>query len=1151
MLRNKPIFKIYYYTIKMANSYIGMNFNLDCVCYDAWDETTIMAFKDDVVQFFTNEVLSRTDSRLAMFPEIGTNTVSSVYRSSQAGTNPNVFWQLYFYDDAGTYWRYETTSLNPTGYTFLGTGSHPWMVDVGPRGEGWQLWWKLVNGVPNVDLNGNTGQYVAYGPNTSYYPTLPNTQVPDACWHNTTTGVVYVSIIDTIYLLDTTTATVTSFAKYNQPVVPPTPLPDQQITYQAPAQFNLFASDVSLVSETQYGWKFNKTINDANKMELYLYHASAPLAPQFTYADLLQLTVNMKNNLQLPIGELFINVYTGPPTGGNWYNYKDTYNFSPALGTSIDTGLVDHIQNLTDSRTDPILAISLHSNSAQQQVNCEVERVSFTILIPSINSTQKVIVKLANNFIVADDKFWDFDQVLYGHNGTGGLMGGWSLSAFSPNIVAGNYPQTVSCTEQYGQAATGQALTDGSKGVAWYMNGTFTYYETTDGSTWTATGGTITFTDYPAAANRTGIQSDGWAYIGAEGEIHRSTTGWSASQFPYAWEVLSSGELRIIWIGQAVTNNQNLGYLPQPHNFSQNETQRGFFDAGAATGTAAVTCFVSTATSPASTITNYSRAYITVLSETAFNLQRSWELTNVTTTYNLNQADTTEVVGQYVGLLPSSAPNSYKGTKDLVVVNEPCPEQILLLFSGGLNHIIGASGAYSVSVNAAPAGVTYTWNPNYYDINNILISPVVGFTPTGSQSNFSVDFATMPANAKFILYKVETSDLLAAQISIALEPFVPFAYILTFSGGLNNTIDTSGLFAVNVHFPTAGITYAYSANFMTMTNTVISAVPNIGLGPGDQSAFTINLTNNTVPTNADYIDYICQSSDGNLQRVSLIIVRPDTAFVLLFSHGLNNVIAHDGIFSVSVDPDRTADGVTYSYTAKFYDQNNGFLGDVPGIGTSGASSVFTIVISALPLGTEYISFLCTSSEGYIAQVSLIIFVPCKPSNFRLDFSGGTNDIIEVDGTYSVFPDPIEATATYAYSARFFDIEDNDLGPVPGIGLTGNLSAFTITHATLPPLYAYILYTCAATGGDQGGGSARLSITLLQTVEPNRPPHTTVKMEQSASMAYINEDYTGSHKYVTDDHITDIELRVLGNHGETKVCQNPLDYEIEVKYVGDI
>jgi hypothetical protein len=578
---------------------------------------------------------------------------------------------------------------------------------------------------------------------------------------------------------------------------------------------------------------------------------------------------------------------------------------------------------------------------------------------------------------------------------------------------------------------------------------------------------------------------------------------------------------------------------------------RGFFDASAATGTAAVSCFVSTATSPASSITNYSRAYITVISESAFNLQRSWELTNVTTTYNLNQADTTEVVGQYTGVLPSAAPNSYKGTKDLVVVNEPCPEQILLLFSGGLNHIIGTSGAYSVSVNAPPSGITYVWNPNYYDINNILISPVVGFSPTGTQSNFSVDFATMPANAKFILYRVGTSDLLSAQISIALEPFVPFAYNLRFSEGLNNTIDTSGLFAINVNQPTAGITYAYSANYMTETNTVISAVPNIGLGPGSQSSFTINLTNNTVPTNAEYIDYICQSSDGNHQRISLIIVRPDTAFVLLFSHGLNNVIAHDGIFSVSVDPDRTAEGVTYTYTAKYYDENNGFLGDVPGIGTSGASSLFNITLSTVPIGTEYISYLCTSSEGYIAQVSLIIFVPCEPANFRLDFSGGTNDIIEVDGSYSVVPDPIEANTTYAYSADYHDINDNILGPVLGIDLTGNISRFSITYATLPQYYAYILYTCAATGGNQGGGSQRLSITLLQTPEINRPPHTTVSMEQSSSMGYVNEDYTGSHKYLHEDNMTDLKLEVLDNNNEKKVCQNPLDYEIEVKYIGDI
>tara|TARA_R110002126_G_scaffold58371_1_gene154108 strand:- start:306 stop:1364 length:1059 start_codon:yes stop_codon:yes gene_type:complete len=194
-----------------------MNFDLDCVCYEPKDETTIMAFKDDVVQFFTNEILVRTDSRLAMFPEIGTNTVSSVYRSSTATTNPPTFHNIYFYDNAGTYWRYEVNTINPTTYTFVATGSHPWMVDVGPRGEGWKLWFKNDNGIMKVDINGNTGIYEPYGQGTTLYPTLPNTKIPDSCWHNTASGLVYVSIVDTIYVLDTTNNTVISYAKYNQP----------------------------------------------------------------------------------------------------------------------------------------------------------------------------------------------------------------------------------------------------------------------------------------------------------------------------------------------------------------------------------------------------------------------------------------------------------------------------------------------------------------------------------------------------------------------------------------------------------------------------------------------------------------------------------------------------------------------------------------------------------------------------------------------------------------------------------------------------------------------------------------------------------------------------------------------------------------------
>ena len=429
----------------MTNSYIGMNFNLDCVCYDAWDETTIMAFKDDVVQFFTNEVLSRTDSRLAMFPEIGTNAVSSVYRNSQAGTNPNVFWQLYFYDDAGTYWRYEVLSQNPTVYTFLATNSQPWMADVGPRGYDWTLWFKLINGVPSVDLNGNTGQYVPYGPGTSYYPTLPNTQVPDACWHNTTTGVVYVSIIDTIYSLDTATTTVTSFAKYNQPVgPPPTPLPDMLVTYSAPGDFAYFASDVALVTENQYGWNFTKTLNDSNKMELYLYFVQ-PGNPIFYYNELLELTVNMKNNLVMGTGNLFFNVYT-VGTAGGWYGTKTIYFGNPDLGTTLDLNLLERTIAISDGRTDQILAISLGSNSAQQQVNLDVENVSFNVLVPATNNTQRIKVKLQNTFIVLDDKYWNLDQTAEGYNNTSPLPG-FALDNWSPNIVAGNYPQAGTANE--------------------------------------------------------------------------------------------------------------------------------------------------------------------------------------------------------------------------------------------------------------------------------------------------------------------------------------------------------------------------------------------------------------------------------------------------------------------------------------------------------------------------------------------------------------------------------------------------------------------------------------------------------------------------------------------------------------------------------
>ena len=96
------------------------------------------------------------------------------------------------------------------------------------------------------------------------------------------------------------------------PLPPPTPLPDIVVTYTSPTDYGYFASNVALVTDTQYGFNFTKTILNADKMELYLYHSSAGGVP-FNYNQLRDIKINMKNNLVLPTGEIFVTVWTGPP----------------------------------------------------------------------------------------------------------------------------------------------------------------------------------------------------------------------------------------------------------------------------------------------------------------------------------------------------------------------------------------------------------------------------------------------------------------------------------------------------------------------------------------------------------------------------------------------------------------------------------------------------------------------------------------------------------------------------------------------------------------------------------------------------------------------------------------------------------------------
>jgi len=59
------------------------------------------------------------------------------------------------------------------------------------------------------------------------------------------------------------------------------------------------------------------------------------------------------------------------------------------------------------------------------------------------------------------------------------------------------------------------------------------------------------------------------------------------------------------------------------------------------------------------------------------------------------------------------------------------------------------------------------------------------------------------------------------------------------------------------------------------------------------------------------------------------------------------------------------------------------------------------------------------------------------------------------------------------------------------------------------------------------------------------------MLQGATVAYTNKDYTGSHKYIPDTMVPSLTLTLKDEFYQTKTTNNPIEYEVEVKYVGDI
>ena len=1009
----------------MAN-YIGMNYNLDGVCFDCLDGTTIMAFKDDVVQFFTNEVLTSTASRVAMFPEVGTSQITYVYRNG-VSTVPNQFYQIYFFNNAGDYWRYEvsTPHTTPTTYTFLQTGSHPWKVNRGPMGANNDLYFKNDNGVMKVDQLGNTGNFQPYGPGNTLYPTLPNTQIPDACWNNTVDGYVYISIVDTIYKLDAVNAVMVSFAKYNVPpgpVTPPTPLPDIEVVYSAPSQFNLFSNNVALVTETQYGWNFTKTILTADKMELYLYHSSAPGAIAFNYNQLRDIQVNMKNNLALPTGEIFMTVWTGPPVAPNWYNYKDIYNMTPALGTTVDIDLVLTTLNLTDARTDPILAIALHSNSSQQQVNCDVEKVSFDILLPANNNSQRVIVKLQNNFIVVDDKYWDLENSAIAKQGTT-ILPGFQIDTFTPNIIAGNYPQSGTAKEV-------------ASGAAWYLKGTYTEWAQTSANVWAPSGNTIEFTSNFVNA---GVDTNGAAYIGCLGGVALTGT-WNPQ--PFTWEISPSNQLIILNTNGSTVIFSPLVDLPQPNNFTAVQAESGCFSSSYV-GTLDTTALISNSVASFKSPIFPTEIDLTFLSESQVIIRRSWEI--VDTTYTI--ASSKVLSGQYISpTYPNNGnlnlpPDSYTMSNDWIVLAEN-NTQFEILFSGGLNNSLPAESQNFRQMTVTPTPtdteITFTWTANYYNAGNILISAVAGITTTGLVSSFTTGGSLKPANAAYILYG-------------------------------------------------------------------------------------------------------CTSSQNIDAFASLVFIEPEADPVINLSfQSANNQILTDGTYTVTPSPAQTV-----QYDAVFRDLAGGSLGAVPGFGTSGTSSSFTITYATLPATVAWIDYQCTDGTS-TAQLSITI-VPQAIESFVLTFQNPTNQI-DANGIFSVSPIALDPQSTYAYTAVYM-VDNTVLGPVTGAGASGTSSAFSIDFATAPATSTWINYNCTATGGTQDGETSQLSITLIHPTPPAPPqpgPGGDVQIYKTIEGNIFQSQHNPRQamKMSVADKINMLELSIVDSQNNLMNSQNNIYYEIE-------
>jgi len=631
-----------------------------------------------------------------------------------------------------------------------------------------------------------------------------------------------------------------------------------------------------------------------------------------------------------------------------------------------------------------------------------------------------------------DDKYWDLENDAVAKlNGV--ILPAFEIFQFTPNIIAGNYPQSGTAKEP---------LT----GCAYYLNGTWSEWTQTSANVWAPSGNTLTFT---SGSVNPGIDTNGAAYIGTTGGFSFSPN-WASS--PFTWIITPSNQVKITLNNGTPITFSPLADLPQPQNtFTAAQFESGLFsssDVGTLTTSVLISNSVSSFKSPV-----FPREIdLTFLSESQVIIRRSWEI--VDTTYTITSSNV--LSGQYVSpTYPAqnngtTLPDSYHMPTEWVVLANN-DSQFFIEFSGGLNNTITSDGAYNMAVNpVGPSSVTYTWTTNYYTSADVLISPVVGFGATGSVSNFNITLTSVPASAEYILY-------------------------------------------------------------------------------------------------------VCTSSENVQAFASLVIIQAASAipFVLDFQNQSAQIVT-DATYTITPNP--VDAGTTYAYTATYNNEFDASLGNVLGAVASGSSSSFNFVYANIPTGTKYINYTCNATGGNQGgetarlSISIIPQIPPTPQTFELQFNGGVYPVnITTNGNYSVVPFPTESALiiTYTYTADYY-AGVTKLGSVVGFDPTGQSSSFSFTFAGAPAGAQYIKFICTASGtGLQNGQSAE---SIIGLVSPSGSGSGDVALIRSTSgnIEYQQYNPTATLKLLTGDRLPELKMTLVDSYGKTLYTDKPIYYELEIR-----